>query len=375
MRKLLQTVQSAFSLAKWRSFLTRGDRFFILNKALYIHSSIGTRYFTSDFQQRTTAPGRHGRLFVHATRLGRLSSRPNLGVTSVEISGLGRFGNSVQQLLNAVSFAQSFGAPSVFFHRSPILPPTGLELQGPIKLLPHLINGDSGRNPPHYIWRSDFFEAGTQSRVVPPQAVLALRPALSSWLSTLDNGAQNDPSCLTVHLRSGDIYGPQPHPDYGQAPLSFYGLVLESHHWKNLRIVTEDNKSPVLGGLIDLSRKLGIPTTVVGETLADAQQEIVRSSTLIASRGTFIPALLFLFPKPRTVFSFGADFEPLVPDTALTIVNFVDWHGTYTSLIQRSNWKNSPEQRAAMLSYSAQFLRQSPAVPDGTPPSGAPTLG
>jgi hypothetical protein len=53
---------------------------------------------------------------------------------------------------------------------------------------------------------------------------------------------------LVIHLRSGDIMN-KGHPCYIQPPLSFYDEVINLRKWKNIYIITEHNNNPCLTSL------------------------------------------------------------------------------------------------------------------------------
>lgn len=346
-----------FSLRSWVLFLSRGDNFLLLNGALYLRSQRATELASRNLHDNYQAPGQRGVLFLRADRF--LFGQTTLGPDphSLLISGLGRFGNSIQQLLNSTSLALFLKVDTIFFHTAPVLPPRGLSAGTALRFAPfHFLPGRD-RKVPLSVWRSDFFDNRFRGSGFSPEAISALRPSLTDALSHLDSRSQGHASALTIHLRSGDIYGANPHPNYGQPPVTFYRQILKLQQWDSVVIVAEDALSPALDLIADECNSLSIPFRIVGAELDDALREIVAARNLVASRGTFVPALVFLFPKPRTIFHFGDDLELLCPDEDVTVVTYEDVGGLYRREILNGNWKNSPEQRALMVDYPARSVR------------------
>jgi hypothetical protein len=366
LRKLLVAI---FSLRSWVLFLSRGDVFLIINGALYLRSLRATELVSRNLAERFQAPGQRGELFLRVDRflLGQatLVDCPH----SLLISGLGRFGNSIQQLLNSTSLALFLEVDTIFFHPAPVLPVRGLRAGGPLRFTPSNLLPGWKRKTPASVWRSDFFDNRFRGIGFPPETISALRPSLAGAMSHLDVENQGRSSALTIHVRSGDIYGVNPHPNYGQPPVTFYRQVLQSREWDSVVIVAEDDLSPALHLIAQQCKTLNISVRVVGAELDEAMREIVAARNLVASRGTFVPALVFLFPKPRTIFHFGNDLDLLSPDENLTVVTYEDVGGLYRREILDGNWKNSPEQRALMVDYPARSVRTIGGTENKTPKS------
>lgn len=281
------------------------------------------------------------------------------------ISGLGRFGNGVQQFIHAASFARVLGASKILFFASPSTElDTSATDQG-IDLIPvpgpfRNLRGGA----PRAIWKSDFFEAGTRSHSFDASAASRLRLQLQKLYEHLICRHVDEPNSLTIHLRSGDIFREEPHLAYGQPPLSFYAAVIEAHDWKSILIVSEDTSNPCLEGIIDLAVEHGLPYSVLGESLPDATRAISRSMNLVASRGTFIPALLYLAETPKWVFTFNGEIDKIPGGVKHTYIDVNDVSGVYSEKVLSSNWINSAEQRALMLDYPRSNLTAHIAIPE-----------
>jgi len=161
---------------------------------------------------------------------------------------------------------------------------------------------------------------------------------------------------MVVHLRGGDVFGPRKPAAYGQPPLGYYELLLDSQSWSGVTIVHEDVRSPVLTPLLEACKKRGLP---VFEQSGSVQQDIaflLRAETLVAGRGTFIPAIAGLSRNATEVFYFEDKFSVFPPVPGLSLTRVVDRKGDYVTQALSKNWANTKEQRDLMVSYPAANL-------------------
>jgi hypothetical protein len=92
---------------------------------------------------------------------------------------------------------------------------------------------------------------------------------------------------IVVHLRSGDIMRPNPHPRYIVPPLCYYVNILNAHHYDTIYIISEDTHNPCLKPLLHT-----FPNSVFRiQSLKDDIGYILGASNLIVSFGTFVPEL------------------------------------------------------------------------------------
>lgn len=280
------------------------------------------------------------------------------------ISGLGRFGNGVQQFIHAASFARALDASKILYFANPTTMENALETNHEMALIP--VRGPFRKahgGAPHVIWRSDFFEAGIRFHSFDDSASLSARPQLQKIYEDLLDRHVGQSKTLTIHLRSGDIFGEKPHPGYGQPPLSFYQAVIEAYDWESILIVTEDDSNPCLESILDLAALRGLGCSVLGGSLPDATRAISRSTNLVASRGTFIPALLFLTEIPKIVFTFNGEIDKIPGGVDHTYIDVNDVSGHFSETVLSSNWTNSAEQRALMLNYERSNLTRHIEIP------------
>ena len=359
MRRILSRLAKLFSTQTWTHFLSRGDSWFFAGGHLYVLDTEGTtrvREFTRDHPY----PGNNGHLFRRAFSKEEQVTGHQL---SVLISGLGRFGNGIQQFLHSASFALVTNSAELLFFpnsttREPANPQTAqVSLRSLSRPFRHR------KDPPRHIWRSDFFEAGLKLHAFDEQVTDLMRPALQELYASLLSNAVVSDGVLTIHLRSGDVFGTNPHPGYGQPPLSFYRLIVDSRKWESVEVVAEDSSNPCRDPLLSYLAECGIPASVTGETLADATRALSSARNLVASRGTFAPAILYLTEATKKVFVFNGEIDKIPGGPQHSYQNVYDDSGTYTEAVLSSNWRNSKSQRQLMLDYPEIRLSMPPKPP------------
>ena len=167
---------------------------------------------------------------------------------------------------------------------------------------------------------------------------------------------------LTIHLRSGDIFGANPHPSYGQPPLAYYLAVLENDTWDEVILVTEDHANPCYHGIVEWCTTHRLSWRDSGASVSESIKEISRASNLAVGTGTFAPSIVYLAKNPVRVFTFGEGVHPFLADRSTTVTRIRDTRGTYTDRILSDNWGNTQEQCELMVNYpmSALTLEEKP---------------
>lgn len=95
---------------------------------------------------------------------------------------------------------------------------------------------------------------------------------------------------LVIHIRGGDIFSKNPNPSYIVPPLSYYINIIEDNKYKNIYILSEDNKNPCVDKLIKLYPNIRFKNRGFDMDI----KLILRTRNIIISYGTFVPSLLFL---------------------------------------------------------------------------------
>ena len=357
MKRILSRFATLLSLRTWNNFLSRGDSWFFAGGHLYVLDSEGTTRVRASTKDHPY-PGNNGRLF---RRVFSKEERATGHQMSVLISGLGRFGNGIQQFLHARSFGTALTASSVLFFPNENMSKDGLKglSDGPLRPL----KGPFQDCQLHAksIWRSDFFESGTQLHAFDTLSSLEMLDFLRSLYQHLIDGEQRDTDTLTVHLRSGDVFGEKPHLAYGQPPSAFYERVIDSKSWKQLVVVAEDESNPCLDSLLAYASERSIPAEVSGREFVDATLAISRSSHLVASRGTFVPAVVYLSKNAKVIYQFEEPIDRIPTMTENQYRTISDLSGDYVREIFGRNWQNTIEQRKLMTSYPKNSLSELPS--------------
>lgn len=164
------------------------------------------------------------------------------------------------------------------------------------------------------------------------------------------------PDHLVIHLRGGDVFGPRKPASYGQPPLSFYTLILESEEWSAVTIVHEDSVNPVLPGILEAAAQRKIPVFQQSGSVYDDVAVLLTARRLVAGRGTFVPAIAGLSRAVERVYYFENKFSVFPARHDVEIVRVADANGDYVRNVLSHNWSNSPEQRALMLDYPVSSL-------------------
>jgi hypothetical protein len=352
-------VTGILDVKKWRDFFTRGSRFFIAFGGVYRVS----QSLTAEIQSQLDAalpdcPA--GRAYQRIGVLPASTASPE-----ILISGIGRLGNSIVQVLNSLSIARQLESNTVYFHLFDAIGNATLTLTPTLRLQPLRMVRRTLSRPPRVIWRT---YAMTPFGVLqdPNDKVFQLaREGLRRGLTVLQGPsfAPHKEDVLTIYLRSGDIFAGPSEPDYGQPPLAFYEKVLEFKPWSRVEMVAEDEGNPNQVPILRWCQERDIPVDVIGARLEDAVQAVVRSTHLISARGTFIPSLLFLTDDDKEVFQFQDDKNPLMTGKNLTLWRVTDNDGHYVAAVMSRNWANTEAQRALMLDYPGDSLSEIVRMP------------
>lgn len=277
-------------------------------------------------------------------------------LAGLQIDAVMRWGNSLVQLSNAIEIAARHGIARVyapdFWWVSPHAGTdgTGITVEpGPAPAGAAVLAGrfyyrDS--LAPLYATKGKSIEAIRENllRVRGQIPLLAPRPA---WPE----------DHLVIHIRAGDVFEGAGHPLYGQPPLAFYTLVLKALPWRRVTLVCEDRANPVVDALLAW-RQPGVPPVEYrAGSLAEDLEILLSATSLVASLGTFMPAVLALSANARRVACFENIWygQNLHQHAELLVVR--DVAGGYSPQVLVRNWRNTANQRALMLEYPQRNLR------------------
>jgi len=231
---------------------------------------------------------------------------------TVEISG--RFGNNVEQFINAIYIAEQNNIPRIRYNFPQFK-------ENNLKIPTGSVN---------FIKMSDNFVGihtpfKDRSRI----ARTLLLPILK--YSNVTNFEPYYEDGLFVHIRSGDIFKTEdPHPNYAQPPLYYYDTIFAKEPRKIL-VFYEDDANPVVNALkskypdalfnrVSLSMLIGI---------------FMNARHIVNSVGTLITSISYFNKNMKTLYS----CKEFPGATVIDLPNYI------------SVWKNTEEQKALMLEY------------------------
>lgn len=349
---MTRSLKNLFSREAWHHALRRGETIFPAYGGLYVESTKHTDALQAQIQEKWPS-ATQGKAYRRLTlRTKRRAESPRVAVL---INAVGRFGNSVIQVVNAGFLAKHLHARDTLYFRFDAIRQTPFEIEEDISYLQIPLWGKH-RNAPDIIWRTDaIYRGGLVFDPCEPLArsiAVALRRAIG--FPHVDNTPED---YLVIHLRGGDIFGGNPHPDYGQPPLAFYFRVLEDRPWAGVTLISEDEANPCLRGIIDWCSIRSTPVLVRGKaSLSEAVELLGTATSVVLSRGSFGPAALFLNPRRRTVFFFGEEFHPILCFQGTELYRVPDLTEEYSTKVMAGNWLNDPIQRSLMISLPKESL-------------------
>lgn len=346
--KILREGKAKFlgKLTVWRRKFQSNRLWVITNRVLFVRSSLIKidGFLPGDWVYR---------------RVGSNTRDVTSDSVAALVMDLGRFGNALTRVARAASLAARLGWPFLLIPRIGFFP-------GYAKLVSRndFLVGDGlrvsfgqeswrGQREPRTLIRRDFTSAeippAARGMGIQSQVATAMFPGLAPQRKT-------DAGRLTIHLRSGDIFYRDGVFNWGQPPLAYYILVLESEEWSSVSIVTADQQSPVLGPLIRYCDSENLDCVVQSSSFKDDVLELAGATSLVAGRGTFVPAIVLIAPFLRTLYYFEDRCVLHGSAAPIQVRQVVDRAGVYKSEVLGGRWVNSPEQRALMTQYPTRNL-------------------
>ena len=316
---------------------------------------------------RTRVSGRQDRYVVKvgSQRLRQAQTQLDCEAPLVEgvaIRELGRFGNSLVQLANGLSVAETLHVgrlyvEPVWFLQDPVT------VKGQADHEVQIIQGHdpAGEQDGPTLEGRFLFDHSLAPLIRtdddPSRFVRRLRPFTSF---TRRSALPSDH--LVIHLRAGDVFRDRNvNRRYGQPPLAYYLAVLDHARWAAVDLVYEDLGNPVITPLLEACRSRGLATRSITHDLTDTIDHLLRARNLVTGRGTFIPTIAALSENAESLYTFEGEVLPGFERwAAIPGVERFDVHdvpGRYRATILDDNWQNSIPQRRLMLDYRLAHLR------------------
>jgi hypothetical protein len=305
----------------------------------------------------------------HATYTIESEKACDLGgpIIGLKLWFAGRFGNLLQQYTNMILLAERTGLRYIQLGHHELFKISGPLQVGKLTFFPAgaplpaggaFINGvfyDPTNFEPVLKSTWELHEEDEQCRVVRD----IIRPHLLAPLAAREGN--EDRREVTVHIRSGDIFGTSGHIHnlYRQPPSSFYELVIDNlvkaGSVDRARLVFEDRGNPCVDNLERFLSERGIPYRTQSGTLVEDLSALVDSAHLVFGFGTFGYAVCRLSTRIETVHYFapehGGSYAAIPGIGRVFAVR--DRKGAF---IKPGEWRNSPEQLDLMTTYPAEAL-------------------
>ena len=232
----------------------------------------------------------------------------------------GRNGNNILQLTKALYYCYKFNMSEVKFPSHPLLKSCSITLS---KSQSDTIVKGMFYNQDNMIELDvDKMRELSLNYILP---ILNIKPVKSE---------------LTIgHIRGGDIFTKNPHPEYVQPPLSYYET-LRPH-----LIVHEDNRNPCVQAL----KKRGY--TLQSKDLKEDLGALLGASNVVCSHSTFSLMAFFLNENLKYIHVPGELVTHMRKSVNLELDSKKIKKHIFHNYIQEGEWGNSQEQLSMMLSY------------------------
>lgn len=243
-------------------------------------------------------------------------------------------GNHVRQVVNAVRFAEIHNIRNVYLPEGSVF---GEGKIGAVQLRPHNSGVDSGRS-----LHGDFFyyeKLGISDKDLDRARILRQLRPLVSW-----DVRASLPSTLTIHLRAGDSFDPNPHPLYAPPPLAFFLGAIEKTFAKKVLVVAQNVSHHYIEELREYCRGAEIEFFIESGTLEEDFGLLMGARNLCLSQGTLALAAAWLSPHCQTVYGFDRDSNEIMTTSHLGIET-----RSVTFKTGYEPWRNKPEQIQRLL--------------------------
>jgi hypothetical protein len=279
-------------------------------------------------------------------------------VNAIHVERWERFGNSIMQLVNLSALCQKYKIPAVYFENEHYIfdiSKMSLTVGAPfikskICDLPRtrgvILSGKFFFDAPYHLF------SGQERQEWMDRHVLPLLP-----VDFTSGHPHVTPGSITAHFRAGDIFSTSIHADYGQPPLAYYKLALNSSGATSVIVVYEDKGNPTIDRFLEYAAQTGRNVVTQSSDLRSDLALLFNSRELISGRGSFLWAVHALSRKLEKFWYFHWPFDNSPFARREVRVNCImDVRGQYEKEMLSKNWRNTPAQRELMLTYPSDAL-------------------
>jgi hypothetical protein len=258
------------------------------------------------------------------------------------IETYGRFGNNIQQLIHAIHVAKHLKISTVNFTIS------GFHIN---RILLGAPRWDEPKLKHTFFKYEDLHSIHPDCKALPElpfttvksYAMTYLYPLLKYRPGLFKDMNLDPKTTLCIHVRSGDIFHKNPHPDYIPPPLDFYKKSIQSQEWKNILVVYQDDKNPVVHAL-----KKEFPSAYFSSlSLEKTISVFLEAEFIVASIGSFVPIVLLFNTEYKELYLpeyATKGLERMLCSEKLKCIKLPD----YVEI-----WENTEGQRKRILEYQS----------------------
>ncbi len=260
----------------------------------------------------------------------------------------GRNGNNIMQLIHAIYYAKMYHHSMVRFPTHTFLNSTVIQIQINHDY-PNIYLADEAKTDV----KGSFFFLGTEFKLLremkdPYERKLIFLEYIKPIFNITSTLKPDD--TLYIHVRSGDIFEPNPHRGYVQPPLCYYRNVIGDYD--KVVAVCEDDKNPCVKYLRNYPHVMYESNSVaVDLAILSGIRHFQMGSGTFGMLVYWMNADLKTLYIPRYVVEKQMGLDASLP---------IDWGPNITvhmidlpNYIQCGDWVNSEEQRKLMIQYNA----------------------
>lgn len=280
---------------------------------------------------------------------------------ALRVLRLGRFGNNLRQLLQAVHVACCIGSPRLYMDQVNLGHATSPWAFGDLRLIPFPPLASDTVVTGSFFYRNAFkrlfgkFDGKNALRVLSD----VIQPMLRHRWGSITAGSDR---VLHIHIRSGDTFaGRSVHPAYVPPPLSYYLSAIRIFqakcHAPKVVLVAEDLCNPCVAHLVHALRTQHLPVSVFSEDFEHTVVELLSARHLVMSVGLFASMIALASANIRSICAFNEIVDRgtfVAKGTDMTVIH--DCAGSY---MRPGTWANTPAQLKQLLAYPITALRYS----------------
>ena len=158
---------------------------------------------------------------------------------------------------------------------------------------------------------------------------------------------------LFIHIRSGDIFTSKPHRAYVQPPLCFYDDILTNFKFRNIYLISEDSRNPLIQKLLKLFPMISFSQKSIKEDIS----LLINAYNIVNSISSFVNSIIQLnynlqylweyniYHMNEKIYAYYYEFNKY-PYNNYTIFRM---EPSFCYINKMYQWKNKKSQIALML--------------------------